>query len=543
MPNPLSSMLSFLRGDDLRAPGALARLEQMDLPTPVQEIKLFFQPGTYQGGLSPYLQASLGNDALAGMTANSAVFACLHTLCTDYPEANLRVYRGDAESDQADVLIDHDLEELWKKPNLSLTGKSVGYWLQWAKQVDGNAYLRKVRGPGLVPVELWPVSPAQMWPVTTKEDSARGVFISYYAYAPDPTNRQIIEKVPIEDIVHFRLGLDPNDRRLGCSPLKHLFREVFGDDEAAKWTESLLKNYAVPGLIVTIPREESRLFTEEMALALKAKIEAAFSNDNRGHVNVLKGGATMEQFGFSPEQLSLTSIRRHFEERVSAALRVPLAVAGLGGTSQLATHSNLRELRELYTETALLPQYTFDAATINLQLLPDFTKERRVFARYDISKMRALQEDVGRLWSRLDNAVKTGWMVPDTACKIAGVPLLPDGMGALPLGGPKPESLPGDAVSSPVANSPLPDARRNGSANRIFNPSLNSAPSDLDQRALQHAPTVTPATLPDVLDALVQQVIPSLERDVQGYLTEQQRRVLAGLEAHPYVPSGNGVAS
>jgi HK97 family phage portal protein len=379
-----------------------------------------------------------------------------------------------------------------------------------------------------------------MWPVTTKEDSARGVFISYYAYAPDPTNRQIIEPVPVEDIVHFRLGLDPNDRRLGCSPLKHLFREVFGDDEAAKWTESLLKNYAVPGLIVTIPREESRLFTEEMALALKAKIEAAFSNDNRGHVNVLKGGATMEQFGFSPEQLSLTSIRRHFEERISAATRVPLAIAGLGGTSQI-THSNLRELREQYTETALIPQYTFDAATINLQLLPDFTRERRVFARYDISKMRALQEDTQRMWSRLDNAVKTGWLRKSEARRAAGYPPDEDEFDvSVPV--PTPESLPGDAVSSPVANGPMPDARRNGSANRIFNPSLNSAPSDLERRALQHTPTVTPENLPDVLDALVQQVIPSLERDVQGYLSEQQKRVLAGLEAHPYVPSGNGVA-
>lgn len=525
----------------------MARLETSELPSEITEIKLYFQPPSYQGGLSDYLMQTLGYSPTGQMVCNSAVFACLHRLCTDYPEPPLRIYKGDSEGGDPQVQVDHPVEELVAYPNDSLTGHEVWYWTQWAKHVDGNAYWRKIRGIGGTPVELWPVSPCQLWPVTTKADRAAGVFISYYAYAPDPQNKapDALEHVPVEDIVHFRLGLDPNDFRLGVSPLKTLVREVMGDDEAAKWTEALLKNFAIPGLLLTIPREESRTFTKEMAVQLKAEIRQEFSSENRGHVGVLKGGAKMEQFGFSPDQLNLTDNRRLFEERVSAVLGVPLAVVGLGGSAQNATHSNLRELRESYTESTLIPLYGFDAARITQQLLPDFTgttSNHRLFARFDIAKMRALQEDIARLWARLDKSVQVGWIKKSEARSAAGYP--PDEAEfdvppapPLPV---QPQSLPGDPTSAPVANGALPDARRNGSANRIFNPSLNpslnAAPLPyIEERALRHPPVVTTDNIAEMLDAVVQQAVPGLERDMKTYFAAQRKRLLDGLDDHPAV--------
>ena len=44
--------------------------------------------------------------------------------------------------------------------------------------------------------------------------------------------------MPPEDIVHFRLGIDDKDNRMGAAPLARLVREVAGDEEAHKWQTS-----------------------------------------------------------------------------------------------------------------------------------------------------------------------------------------------------------------------------------------------------------------------------------------------------------------
>src|SRR6185503_14937524 len=115
-----------------------------------------------------------------------------------------------------------------------------------------------------------------------------------------------------------------------CSPLKHLLREIASDEEAVRFTNGLLANNAVPGLVVTIPPEQSRGFTKERAIELKNDIEAAFSGANRGRVGVMTYGGKLEQFGFTPEQLNMDVLHLVPEERISGVLRVPPIIAGLG---------------------------------------------------------------------------------------------------------------------------------------------------------------------------------------------------------------------
>ena len=50
----------------------------------------------------------------------------------------------------------------------------------------------------------------------------------------------------------------------------------------------------------------------------------------RGKPHVSTAPIRIEQFGFSPEQMSLKDLRRLPEERISALLGIPAIVAGLG---------------------------------------------------------------------------------------------------------------------------------------------------------------------------------------------------------------------
>lgn len=337
--------------------------------------------------------------------ANSAVFACLMAIATAYPEPPLRVYRRRRDGNE-EWLDGSPLQDLLDNPTPGgvLSIEDILFWVAWAKHTDGNAYVVKVRAGDAVRgnvIELWPVSPNQMWPITERGRDGRALdWISYYKMKVGPGK---FTEVPVENVIHFRLGVDPEDRRKGLSPLKRLVRELAADDEATKFTDTLLSNYAVPGLVV-IPGGMTHL-TKTEADRIGDTFTEKFGSDNRGKVVVLSKETRVEKFGFSPEELNLTGLHRVPEERIAAVMGVPAIVAGLGAGLDRATYANARELREMFTEMKLVPQWRQDAARLNASLLPDFSSQRDVSVRFDISDVRALQEDENARYTRLNLAV------------------------------------------------------------------------------------------------------------------------------------------
>lgn len=435
---------------------------------------------------------------------NSAVFACLSAICTAYPEAPVKVYL-EGEPGQRDEQPEHPLKQLLDNPNPYLTREQVLHYTQWCKHTNGNAYWRKIRsgGPGSNVVALWPISPMRIQPVTTKEDALAGIFISYYAYTFDPT--QDPELIPPEDLVHFRLGIDDKDHRVGQSPLARLVREVAGDDEAHKWQESMLANGGTVGMLIQVPIDAN--ITMDQAEEMKARFEERFSGQNRGRTGVLMGGASAAPYGFSPEQMDMKALHRIPEERIAAVLRVPAIIAGLGAGLDRSTYANFREAREMFAEMTLVPLYSFDAATINMQLKPEFTSDRRVYVAFDITDLRAFQEDEDAKYRRLDMGVKTGWIRKNEARTDVGLPPDMDD------------------------NAPLP-----GQFGGLFAQQQQDQQDQQNQQNQQkqmHRPKVPSARgmrmLPDVLQALVDLGIPGTQAELQEFFDGQRERVTSKL--------------
>src|SRR5574338_124893 len=156
---------------------------------------------------------------------NSAVIACLMALATSYPEPDLKVLR-DTDTGQSEMMDDHPLQALLDSPtpNGELSIDELLFWTSWAKHVDGNAYWLKVRSGDDVlgnVVELWPLSPRLVKPVSENRD-----WITYYKWQSAPNE---ITRLPVENIIHFRLGVDDRDHRLGIAPLKSLLRQISTD--------------------------------------------------------------------------------------------------------------------------------------------------------------------------------------------------------------------------------------------------------------------------------------------------------------------------
>ncbi|KKK94465.1 hypothetical protein LCGC14_2682580, partial [marine sediment metagenome] len=249
---------------------------------------------------------------------------------------------------KGDPIEDSELIALLATPNAfySLEVLLAGTTLSLA--IDGNAYWVVNHGQGgeKVPVQIWYAPHMNMEPDWPDNDPTK--FITHYKY--DVQGRQDLLRpfglelndtnagVPSSvkkglSVIHFRKGIDPDNLRKGLSPLKGLLREIWTDNEAAKFTAALLRNMGIPGLMVS-PTDKDVTLTLEDAKAIEEEIDVKFKGEGRGKTIVALGPTKVEQFGFSPADMDLSALRNISEERVTAALHVPAAVVGFGSGLQ-----------------------------------------------------------------------------------------------------------------------------------------------------------------------------------------------------------------
>jgi HK97 family phage portal protein len=398
--------------DFLKHPGGKARGWDA-LPAPAAERKSSsWLIDDYRAVIvSPLVHGPGATELLYGRQGdgNSAVFACLQLIATALCEPPLKPYR--VKAGERIELDDQPIGDLLARPNPHMTLRTLLGYLSNCEHVDGNAYWRKLRAGNELTgnvVELWPISPTRIEPRT---QSGSGDFISYYRYYKRPGQ---YDDIAPENIVHFRMGLDDRDHRLGCSPLKRLAREISSDEQATRYADRLLANLAINGLSLEFDKERDPV-SQADAEELKARIQAAYGGDNVGAVSVLSPGAKLVSHGFSPEQMDLRVLHQVPEERIAAVLGVPAAVVGLGAGLEHSIYNNVRQAEEHFTERKLGSMWADISDTLTLQLVPDFTSDRSIRLEFDTDDVRALSEDKDALAKRLDLLVARGILDVDEA--------------------------------------------------------------------------------------------------------------------------------
>lgn len=425
----------------------------------------------------------------AAADGNSAVFACLQAIAVAVAEPPLRVYRiapGERIEQERTPLGD-----LLDRPNPHMTTDVLLSYTAVCEHVEGNAYWRKLRAgnpeTGNV-VELWPISPSRMEPVTR---NGSGDFISFYRYTSASGH---VEDIPTANIIHFRYGIDDEDHRVGLAPLKRLLREISSDQQATRYADRLLANLAINGLALSFDKEAAPI-DQATADQLKARIQAAYGGDNVGSAAVLSPGAKLDALGFSPEQMDLKVLHRVPEERISAVLGVPAIVAGLGAGLDRSTYSNFSEAREAFTETKLLPLWRGLAGTLQLQLVRDFTSDRAIVVDFDTDEVRALATDLTAQAARLQGLVASGILTTDEARAELGYEPLPE----------QPQAPPAEVPAQ-----------------------LRAAAS---RRGLRTVETKAAEDLPGRYADLAASSLPTWEDELIAFLDGQQRRVTRRLRA------------
>lgn len=360
---------------------------------------------------------------------NSAVMAVLSWITRNFGQAEFQVAKQ-KRSGTREPISNHPLQQLLERPNAFYTGQALWAATELSYQLDGNAYWfkeRNARGFG-IPTALWYLPHWSIKPHWPEDGSA---FIDYY-------ERKIngrIEKIPIENIVHFRNGLNPANTRFGLAPLKAGLLNIFSDIEVDLWVAALCYNQAVPGTLIA-PKGIGASLSKEKASQIKQSWKQKFGGDNRGEVGILDFEAEITQLGFDPSEMDFSAIHMHAETRISGLLGVPAIVAGLTAGLESSTYNNLDQLKKSAFEERLVPDWEAFEDEIDRQLLIDFEQDatgKGIFCEFDTSRVRALKEDQNDKEQRARDNLKSGGILIDEFRSDCGLPPLPNGAGQILL--------------------------------------------------------------------------------------------------------------
>ena len=332
---------------------------------------------------------------------SGVVVAALNWIMRSFPEAPVIVERRSGEVWEIDT--GHELELLLDQPNPFYDGRVL--WM--ATVMDfcfGNAYWMKVRnGKGDV-VELWWVPRALIRPVFDPVGEP-GTWVQYYEYR---TGAGEPKHLKVEDVVHFRFGMDPVNPRLGFSQLNAVFREVYIDDQAANFTASILRNMGIIGLIFS-PETGGTAIPPGKLNEFKEYVQKNFTGDKRGQAMAFSQPTKAQVLQYNLQGFDVGPIRDISEERVCAALGIPAAVIGFGtGLQQTKVGATMREMIQLAWRGAIMPMQKIMAGELKRSLVGDFQKNQSLFrVRFDASKIHALWEDDLQKSQRVANAVES----------------------------------------------------------------------------------------------------------------------------------------
>jgi HK97 family phage portal protein len=321
---------------------------------------------------------------------NATALASFHWVAKNFLQGELRVLRRNGAGAFSPV-FGHPLEEILSRPNGYEDGQRFLWTLLLHLLSDGNAYLGVERDAEGNLVELCCLPPSRV--SMGKETGSREPF-DFWEYRGANGLPLRVERA---DIKHLRFGVDPKDLRLGFAPFRALKRQQYTLDQASNYTANLLRNFGVPGGMIT-PKDPSVTIDPQEVLD---KWNAKTRGDQVGSWMVWDVPLEAQVLSATPQDLALNEMLDRPEADICAAFGVPPQVIGVHCGRLSKTFANLKEAREVAWEETILPLQKIVGAQLGRLLLPEVSpygeRERVVF---DVSEARPLQPDRDALHGR-----------------------------------------------------------------------------------------------------------------------------------------------
>lgn len=380
--------------------------------------------GTLPGGEGKNYAQLVGDPEL-----NSAASIGLNWIARQFVEpVGEVVYRN--RKKESVPLESHPLTDLLNNPNPYYDGDTLLQASVTDYCIDGNAFWLLVKDNLGRVRELYH---APYWRVIPRWDGPDAL-ITHYDYVADG---QYV-RLELDEVLHFRFGLDTYRRGRGKSRLRPVLRELFTDNEAATFEAAILSNMGVPGVLLQ-PRAPGPnatvvdAFTPESAAQLKRRWKE-FTGTGRGEPLTPSVPLEVVKLSLNPNELTLTELRREATSRILAALDVPAMVIGMTVGDSQRTYSNMGEAEGFAYNNCIVPTGKTFAKTINRGLLPFVEPGGTTGAprtgysfRWDYSQITSMQDDLDKVFKRSVTGYNGGILTRDEARAMIGQPPVPAG--------------------------------------------------------------------------------------------------------------------
>jgi HK97 family phage portal protein len=400
------------------------------LPLPLSQSRDIYLTGYGSGQLQTLLRRALPGSTkdwsrIAGdLGLNGVVASAIDWYVRNYPQATPKYYRP-VDSQQAEPVEDHPVIKLMAQPDPMIMGSLFWGWCIQDYKLFGNTYLRKIRSSTRGTVTALQFLPQDMVrPVGNGTNP-----LTHYVYTTDGRSFDI----PVSDIIHIRYNRDPQDIRLGRSPVMAVLREIATDNTASTTAYGLLANGAMPSLIVGPDAKDQTVdISIDDARQVKRQLHEDLTGDGSGGIVVMTGAYKLDRVSLTPSELALDSVRRVPEERICSALGINPMVLGLGSGLERSTYSNYERAQQAAWEDGMVPLLRTLADAITADLLPEYPETQEGdFIQYDLETVRALADDLAAEAERAERLYKAGIIDRAEAKRIAGLEAVPEDEGQL----------------------------------------------------------------------------------------------------------------
>ena len=318
---------------------------------------------------------------------NSIVAISMDFFIRAFAEATPAVYRLVPGSIDEYEKVDHPMLALLANPQYGLAPSRFWSNVIIDYKINGNVYIRKIRKSS-----NGPVIALQYLPYQTCAPQGDGKNpLTHYNYMVDGS----VYQIKLSDIIHIAYARDPEDMRLGRSPLMSCLREIATDNQTSSTSYGMMKNSGLPSLIVGPDVSDQAVDVSDDDLrTLKKRLQDSFTGDNAGSVAVMSGPFKVEKVSFSPSDMAFDLVRHTPEERITAALGLNCLVLNLSAGLQNSTYSNLQEATRNAWDNGVIPLLRVLAESITQDLLTEYIESQEGdFFDWDLSEIKALKDD------------------------------------------------------------------------------------------------------------------------------------------------------
>jgi HK97 family phage portal protein len=302
-------------------------------------------------------------------------------------------------SKNKEIIKQHKLLELLKKPNPLYAGAEFFENIFAYKLLSGNAYILAVKSKYNEVKELYFLRPDRVEVVPGKHALPAGYI---YKIGENKKFYPVDSVTGQSQILHIK-NFHPLDDWYGLSQIEAASYSIDLHNQATKWNQSLLQNGARPSGALILKSDRgvgTDVLTADQFERLKEEMREQFSSSqNAGKPLLLEGGLQWQEMSLTPKDMDFIESKNNAARDIALAFGVPPQLLAIKGDN---SYNNMQEARLAFWEETILPLLDHTIDSLNNWLVTQF--DHNLELSYDHNAISALSLRQEKNWQRIQNA-------------------------------------------------------------------------------------------------------------------------------------------